>query len=121
MQAISIWSNSRDRELTARNLDYFLNTALGDLNVVEEAIYVQSIVPRAVIDAFVQRTNTCWDNYLIVIKGQYLDPQIDEATQSVRLCICRELKRLYDLNGSIPPGILSTWWTQYQCENVLSR
>jgi len=47
------------------------------------------------------------------IVGMLAD-EIDEATESVQCCVCRELGRIYKLNGSIPPRWMPQW-EKYEC------
>ena len=80
-----------------------------------EAEKLATLLPRDVLGILVQRVNRCWEQYHDVLRSdeEYLPDEVDKATTAVKRCICRELQRIYDLNGSIPSGIHSDWWKAY--------
>lgn len=113
LKAIDTWVKYKDSQRAATDFATRIKQAQGDPNVQHQARTLANIVPPPVLDALGSRVRKCWEHYQDVLNGGYLPGEIDDATRSVKACICRELQRIYDLNGSIPPGELDVWWTQY--------
>lgn len=68
------------------------------------------------LDTFSSRVKRCFDKYAMVLKdNDYLPGEIDDATEALKKCVCRELHRLQEVNGNIPHGILRNYWNQYRC------
>lgn len=113
LRAIDTWINYRDSQRAAQEFDLRMAQAQAEPAIRQQAELLATLVPQPVLDTMGDRARRCWDQYHDVLKGGYLPGEIDEATQSVKACICRELRRIHDLNGSIPPGDLSAWWNAY--------
>jgi hypothetical protein len=120
MQAIQTWLAVRDRKRAADAYDNILSIALSDREVAEESYYLNSVVPLHILIALVGRTENCFNRYSDILKSEeaFLPSEVDEATIAVKRCVCRELKRIYELSGSVPPGRLQRWWELYDCENI---
>ena len=113
MQAIQTWIQFRDRKRAVEPLKRIEVTPA----IADEAQRLQSVVPMEVLVKLRERAERCWTKYTSTLDDDsYLPDEIDKATHAVRQCICRELRRIYKLNGSIPPGKLLDYWKQYQCE-----
>ena len=115
MQAIELWLNLRDRakasELFAR-IPQIRNTASN----IAEANNLTHLVPEEILDQFTNRVNRCFERYKAMLRDEnYLPQEIDDGTDAVKSCVCRELRRLHSLNGFIPEGILQAYWQQYNC------
>ena len=52
---------------------------------------------------------------MVLKDNDYLPGEIDDATEALKKCVCRELHRLQEVNGNIPHGILRNYWNQYRC------
>lgn len=110
---------------TSRNASEFIDSVAQSSNrIKEKALYIQiegariaRLIPEDVIRAFVERIERCWERYTNILQddGSYLPSEIDEATDAVIKCICRELQRLFRLNQGIPGGILTDYWEKYAC------
>lgn len=114
MQAVQTWLQLRDRRRASEPLARVEEQAPA---YQAEGQALQNIVPPDVLHILQQRAQECWLKYKEVLDDErYLPPEIDKATKAVQECICRELRRIKELNGSVPPGVLSRYWTQYSCE-----
>jgi hypothetical protein len=113
LKAIDTWVKYKDSQRAANEFAGRLRQAQADPNVQQQGRTLANIVPQPILDSMGARVQKCWDNYNDVLKGGYLPGEIDDATRDVKACICRELRRLHSLNGSIPAGELSAWWSQY--------
>jgi len=120
MQAIQTWVAFRDRKQAAQAYDKTFQEALSDIKVAEESSLLVSIVPMHILIVLAGRTDDCFNKYSNVLKaeGEFLPAEIDQATLAVKKCVCRELNRIYELNGSIPPGKLKQWWELYRCKDL---
>jgi hypothetical protein len=113
MQAIQTWLQFRDRHRAAEPLDHIEERAS---EFQAEGTQLQQLVPTDILFTLQERAEACWSKYKNVLKDtQYLPDEIDDATEAVKACICRELNRLISVNGSIPPGTLRNCYDQYRC------
>jgi hypothetical protein len=115
LQAIQTWLQYRDRKETTKSFDSSFKQRQEDPATKAEAETLVNLVPVDILGMMTNRVDACWKHFRQVIdpNSQYLDPQIDEQTEAVKRCICRELRRLYQINKSIPPGQLQLWWNEY--------
>jgi hypothetical protein len=110
LEATRMWSQFRDKRLAADEFEFRINTAYDDAEVQQESDNLPSLVPQPILDTMGSRAQRCWERYHEVLKGDYLPQEVDEAGGRVKKCLCEELQRIYDMNGSIPPGKLLDWW-----------
>lgn len=113
--AVRAWVAFRDRKKAA---DAFDSTFTHDLNSAEAqaaAKELLDIIPVKVIEDLERRADDCWTGYRKVLGGDYLPDEVDKATDSVQACVCRELRRIDKLNGSIPPRWQGQW-DRFACE-----
>jgi hypothetical protein len=113
MKAIDTWVKYRDSKRSAQEFESRLLIARSEPQIQVQADALARLVPEPVLATMTSRAMRCWERYNEVLNGKYLPAEVDEATQAVKACICRELSRIYDLNGSIPAGELSKWWGAY--------
>jgi hypothetical protein len=113
LQAIQTWYQIRDSREAARVFDTEYRLQLDSPAMKTAARRLENLVPDAILETMKQRVQSCWTRYQEVLTGGFLPGEIDEATQSLKLCVCRELRRIRELNGSLPAGILSEWWDAY--------
>lgn len=113
LQAIDVWITERSSRAAARVYTLQVGKAQKDADLQSQATALSSVIPKKVLSAMVRRVQQCWDKYLKVLEGGYLPDEIDEATEAVKKCICRELNRIVQLNGSVPTGVLRLWWDSY--------
>ncbi len=114
MQAIQTWVAVRDSRAAANRFSSTMRAEQTNPQVVREGEILESLIPGAVLDKMIERVNTCWKRYERVLNDEeYLPSEIDDATEAVKRCICRELSRIYDLNGDVPEGKLQQYWIQY--------
>lgn len=116
MQAIDLWLNLRDRYKAQTAMRRISDIQYTDENRMESQNLVH-LLPSDLLVTFSERVNRCFINYKDVLDDeQYLPKEIDDATEAVKKCVCRELRRLKKLNGSIPNGLLMRYWNQYKCD-----
>jgi len=113
MQAIQLWLQFRDRHRAAEPLDHIEERAP---EFQAESSQLQQLVPTDILLTLQERAEACWSKYKNVLQDtQYLPEEIDDATEAVKACMCRELNRLMSVNGTIPPGTLRNCYDQYRC------
>ena len=113
LQAVQVWYAYRSDARSGRAFDDAYASAQESLQIKEEAQAIARIVPQEILDLISERTHRCWVRYREVFNGGYLPGEIDEATEALKGCICRELRRLIILGEPLPPGKLSEWWQEY--------
>jgi len=113
VKAVDTWIKYRDSQRAAREFEARMAQAQADPALRQQAQLLATLVPKPILDTLGDRARGCWDKYHEVLKGGFLPREVDEATANLKACICQELKRMRDLNGSIPPGDLSEWWNAY--------
>jgi hypothetical protein len=106
LQAIQTWLQFRDSKRASSEFQSRYRTSLADPEIVQQANVLDSIVPAEVMQTMLARARKCWKRYSEVLEGNFLPSEVDDATEAVKQCICRELKRIKDLNGVIPDGDL---------------
>jgi len=118
LQAVETWVTFRDRK---QALEQFESSYLTSLNLevpTREVTLLNEILPADVLALMVKRTENCMEKYKAVLADdtKYFPEDVDNATQAVKACVCRELRRIHELNGSLPQhGSLGAWWTQFRC------
>lgn len=116
MEAIELWRKFRNKE-GAKHAISRVELLRESEQVQEEARNLQTLVRPDILESLETRVQTCMDRYKKVIDSEeYLPEEIDEATDALLRCVCRELKRIMKVNGSLPVGVLQDYWRQYQCE-----
>jgi hypothetical protein len=114
--AIGVWQRERDRKAAAKAFD----EALEEQRVSNESTLagqeLAALLPPDILRQLEGRAEACWNKYRKVLGDdkEFLPDEIDNATEAVKACICRELKRIRSLNGNIP----DRWkkhWKQYAC------
>jgi hypothetical protein len=119
LQAIDTWTTQHDRHKAAEHAKSI--TELKRLPIIDqEARVLRALVPEPILQVMTDRVQKCWTRYqeVLVDDGAYLPAEVDAATLALQRCICRELKRIRDLNGEVPAGQLARWETQY-CSRVV--
>src|SRR5713226_3033604 len=109
MQSVQTWYQVKDSRLASlafsrklREIDERSSTGRvseGAIHLQAQARQLTMIVPKQVLDKIGERLEKCWTRYHEVLSGDFLPAEIDEATQSVKRCVCRELNRMYELSG----------------------
>jgi|SRR6185436_16760479 len=115
MQGIQTWISIKDRKRTGEVVNSTFSSELSNRDIMVESRTLQSIIPPEVMATLVGRVNKCWIGFNSALKSddEYLPSEMDSATEAVKKCVCRELTRIYKLNGSVPEGILRKWWEMY--------
>jgi nucleoside phosphorylase len=91
-----------------------------DKHLATQRTETLDLLPSTTIDIFVKRVNTCWNDYnkALASEDAFSHAELDRATNALVRCICRELTRVYKLNGNSIPnkGQWKVWWNTYKCE-----
>lgn len=118
LQAAQTWIAYRDSRHAARVFSDVMASGTSNPILAHAATQLFSLAPPQVINALGNRVQVCWDRYIDILgapPGSFLPPEIDDATEAVKACVCRELKRLKSINGSLPSGQFTKWWNEYKC------
>jgi hypothetical protein len=118
LQAAQTWIAVRDTRRAANAFEATFSRAASSPALLNAATQLATLAPPHVVAALGNRVQACWTKYVDILNapsGSYLPQDIDDATEAVKACVCRELRRLRSVNGTLPPGQLSDWWSQYQC------
>lgn len=112
--AIDVWQSSRSKRRAADAFDERFQESAQSNQAQQAAEELVHIIPEDVVRDLEKRAETCWTRFRKVLGGDFLPDEVDEATDSVRLCVCRELSRIKKLTGEIP----DRWreqWDLYEC------
>jgi len=112
--AVQTWLRLRDPARAAAEFDTTFDRSFASSETAAAASELVAIIPPEVIKELEARADKCWTGYRKVLGGDFLPDEVDHATASVQGCVCRELRRIKDLNGTIP----SRWegqWQKYDC------
>lgn len=112
--AIKVWQETRNHRKAADAFDKTFSKERDSQHADAAANQLVTIIPGEVIQDLEGRADLCWTGYRTVLGGEYLPDEIDRATKAVKACVCRELRRVYELNGAIP----DRWkgqWERYDC------
>jgi hypothetical protein len=116
MQAISLWQSQKDRSKAKAAL-VKAKTDVPNSGTIEEGIKLLSIIPMSTLTLMTQRVEKCFSKYETVLDDKaFLPTEIDDATDALVKCICRELTRIHKLNGAMPTTTLKKYWDQYGCK-----
>ena len=118
LQAAQTWIAYRDSRRAASVFTDAMASGTSNPDLANAALQLVSLAPPQVVNALGNRVQVCWDRYVDILgapPGSFMPPEIDDATEAVKACVCRELKRLRSVNGSLPPGQFSDWWNEYKC------
>lgn len=115
MQAITFWQNQRDRIQAAKSIKNARSMSLSP-EVKEEGQLLETLISKKVIDKLISRIEVCNDRYYNVLDdGKYLPDEMDVATEALKECICRELRRIMSLTGSLPTKTFEEFWEKHKC------
>jgi hypothetical protein len=107
---------TRDKSQAASSFDETLSAKRRSSDTEKAAEELVKIIPPDVISLLESRADLCWTGYRTVLGGVYLPDEVDRATDAVQACVCRELRRIYKLNGDIPPK-WKEQWDRFKCQH----
>ena len=115
LQAVRTWLSVRDVKKTNRKARTGYKRTAGAKLAREQGDRLEKLLPADILATMEKRIESCWEQYRTVIDPESGSTarEIDEATRDLKKCLCSELKRIHDLNGSIPAGKLRDWWEQH--------
>jgi type III restriction enzyme len=115
MQAVDLWLSVRDKGKAKQALQQVQTIQALPATKAEALNLV--IISEDLLVTFSERVKRCFDKYKEGLDDEHFLPgEIDDATKAMKRCVCRELKRLHSVNGSVPDGSLKQWWEKYRCE-----
>lgn len=114
--AMEIWKKTRDQVAAAKMFDATIETMRADPDTMKAAKELTGIAPPEIIKSLERRADKCWTAYRDVLGGQYLPGEVDDATNAVQACVCRELRRVHSLNAGKIPKRWKGQWKAYACE-----
>jgi len=110
-EAIQTWLQFQDGRRADEVFERQFRSTLSSADTEQRAAALSSVVPEAVLNDLMERARQCWARYRhVLVANEFLPAEIDEATTAVRKCVCRELGRIVELNGSIPDAQLDAQW-----------
>ena len=117
LEAVQTWFAFRDARRSSEALGSAYDRALRSPETRASAERIGFLIPEDLLDSLTRRVDKCFDLYRDVLdsEDEYLPQEIDEATEALRKCVCRELHRIQRVLGSIPDE-LGQWWDLYECE-----
>ncbi len=118
MDAIELWRKFRNKEGAQKAISQ-VESLRETEHIQEEARKLKVLIRPDILETMENRVQTCMDRYKKILESDedYLPEEIDKATDALLSCVCRELKRIQKVNGSLPDGILQDYWKQYRCED----
>lgn len=117
---IQLWYKFKDRRKVMENYEEKITQPI-KAEFIKEAQVLQNLIPQDLLDVMNQRIQNCLTRYKKVMLSDidYLPIEMDNATEAVRKCVCRELNRILKVNGFIPKGELSRFWDTYKCPTII--
>jgi hypothetical protein len=114
--AIQVWYKSREKAGAAREFDQVYKKTLESPQAAVAATELVAIIPEEIIRQLETRARACWTGFRKVLDPrEFLPDEVDNATEAVQACVCRELGRILKLNGEIPKEWLPQW-QRYDCK-----
>jgi hypothetical protein len=110
------WFALRDQKQAARAYREALDYARESGITRDEAKFLERVLPPQTTRILIERTDRCIAEYNKIMQSreEYLPNELDDATEAVMKCICRELSRIHRLTGSFRSlGVMDSWWKQW--------
>lgn len=102
MAALQVLQRERDYRLAKRTFQENFERNLTAPETLQAASALESVAPPEVIKKLHENAKKCWDHWLESEEQPKLPGQEREADAAVKECVCRQLRRIVDLNGSLP-------------------
>tara|TARA_R110002072_G_scaffold300257_1_gene477216 strand:- start:442 stop:1296 length:855 start_codon:yes stop_codon:yes gene_type:complete len=117
LQTLQVWRETRSVEAVQSKAKEF-DRITGSKLVMDEGLLLQQIVPSPVLNTLKGRVDLCWTDFNDAIGNPNITPrQLDRYGEGLQECICRELRIIKNLNGSLPTQAMKDWWDLYKCAN----
>lgn len=114
MAALQVYQRERDYRLAKQTFYENFERNLTTTETQQAADALDSVAPAEVIKKLYSNAKKCWEHWLESEEEPQMPGQEREVDAAVKSCICRQLKRIIDLDGSLP----DEWqkqWVHYQC------
>ena len=113
MQTIGTWIASRDSRKTHAKAEQSFEKSRQTKYAQTESSKLSNLVPDDVLSIMEERVMACWEQYKNALTDDLMPNEVDAATDTLKNCLCRELQRIYALNGMLPAGKLRKWYHEY--------
>ena len=97
LQATQTWIAYRDSRRAAEVFQLEMRKGTRTPGLANAASQLVTLAPPNIVSALGNRVEKCWSRYADMLNapdGSFMPQDIDDATQAVKACVCRELKRL---------------------------
>ena len=118
MQGVQTWLAVRDRAKARKAQEEAFVRTLQSPETARRAEALLSIIPVATIDLLRRRIKKCYDRFNEMLENdeEYFPQDLsDAAGKALPSCVCRNLKMIIDINGSLPDAELKKAWDTYSC------
>jgi hypothetical protein len=118
MQGVQTWLSLKDRKAAkeAQTKAYVSTLESGEIR--NRAERLMAIVPTETLDRLRKRLKKCYDRFDEMLDNEedYFPQDLtDAAEKALPSCVCRTLKMIEDVNGSLPDDKLEEAWETYSC------
>lgn len=115
LQVFQLWQEHRNVDEIQSKIRQF-DQITSSPQTIAEGQLLEGLIPTNVLNTLKGRVEICWSDFDDVMKSNNITPrQIDRYTEGLRECICRELKVIMRLNGSLPTQSMQNHWKEYKC------
>ena len=118
MQGVQTWLQFKDRRRAQHAQEVAFVRAIESPETRSRAKSLIAIVPAATIDLLRRRVKKCYDRFNEMLENddEYFPQDLsDAAEKALPNCVCRNLKMIMDVNGSLPDAELEDAWRKYAC------
>jgi hypothetical protein len=120
MQGVQTWLTVRDRIAARKAQEQAFILTMQSPDIGDRAERLLSIVPESTLDHLRRRVKNCYDrfNEMLDNEDEYFPQDLaDAAENALPSCVCRNLKMIIDVNGSLPDDELMDAWDTYRCSD----
>jgi len=120
MQGIQTWNEFRDRDKARKAQEEEFIRVLQSPEIHQRAELLLKIVPKKTLDLLRRRLQKCFDRFDEMLENddEFFPQDVsDAAEKALPNCVCRVLKMIIDVNGSLPDQKLQEAWQAYSCES----
>ena len=116
MAALQVFQRERDYRLARQTFHENFERNITAPETLQAANALDSVAPADVIKKLYENAKKCWDHWLESEEQPQMPGEEREVDAAVKSCVCRQLRRIIDLNGSLPEEWRSQW-DLYGCAN----
>lgn len=119
LQGVQMWLETRDRRAAKQAQEAAFVSTLRSASIEARAERLMAIVPPGTIDRLRQKVQECYEKFNDMLDNEedYFPVDIDSAAHSaLPSCVCRNLRRIVAVNGSLPDEEFQVAWARYKCK-----